>query len=107
MEGFEITYNGQSISIELDELTTILINHVVDRDSSIYVGNVNYTTKERKIWNDFTPLQLGDRLKITFLNINKSDPPQKNMHESTMKRPISDIESFYKLESLLKEKGLL
>lgn len=107
MEGFEITYNGQSTSIELDELTTILINHVVDRDSFIHVENVNYTTKEQKIWYEFTPLQLGDRFKITFLNINKSDTPQKRMHKPTMKCPISDIERFYQLESLLKEKGLL
>lgn len=108
MKGIRLNYKDNQLNICVEkELFTIRIDNVVDKCTFMHVGSVDYDTHKRNIWHEFTPIDLGDVFEIGLTDIQEADPPAKSMYDTNIKRPISKLEGFYKLESLLKEKGLL
>lgn len=111
MKGFEIIHHNRTTIAGTDNgLLVININTVntnFRKDAFIHSYSVEYDTLESKIWHDFTRVEVGDTFKIEVEDIKETDTPTKILKDPNIVRPISKLEEFYKLDSLLKEKGLL
>lgn len=107
MNGFKITYNGKPINVSVEDGLLIIHIDKVNEQAFFCVGSVEYNTQYRNIWHDFTPLELGDTVEICMTDIENISPPIRTIFEDNIVQPISKLEGFYKLEALLKEKGLL
>lgn len=111
MIGIEITHTDKKSIVGEDEGLIIIhidsVNINNRKDTFIHSQSVNYDTNERKIWHEISPVSLGDVIEIKVTDTNNVDHPIKIVHENNIQSPISKLEEFYKIESLLKEKGLL
>lgn len=106
MKGIAIDYNGKTTQIAAgDGMLTISINDVNGK-GYIYTAYTDYREQRRSVWHDHTPLCPGDRFHITVGEITPT-PPVRSETDETIRRPISKLECFRRLEAHLKEKGLL
>lgn len=107
MKGFEITYNGLNNKVAVNEgLLTIHINNI-NEQAFIYAGSVEYDEQRRNIWYNFVPIKPGDKIEIKMVETDNISEPETKVTDKSIKRPISKLEAFYRVEALLKEKGLL
>ncbi len=111
MKGIEFIHNDKTLTIGTEDgLLTLHIDSVDVKDRKgafIYAAIVEYDTKTRNIWHQYTPVTVGDSIEIRMIDTQKMDSPVKSVYDNKITRPVSKLESFYRLESLLKEKGLI
>lgn len=107
MKGFEITYKGRKTRVAVKEgLLTIHIDDVKGR-AFIYVGSVEYDEQRRNVWYNFVPIKPGDKIEIKMVETGNISEPETRGKDKSIKRPISKLEAFHRVEVLLKEKRLL
>lgn len=111
MKAFEIIHNDNKTIVGVaDGLLTILVNTLNvngRKDSFIYSGTMDYTSKTRNTWHGYLPIKEGDVIKIKVVDAENITPPVKSIRDEKIKRPESKLESFYRLENLLKQEGLI
>ncbi|MBQ8282180.1 MAG: hypothetical protein IJZ01_01210 [Paraprevotella sp.] len=111
MKSIEIIHKHKKTIIEAENgLVVLHLNHINLNnriDSWIYSSLIEYESKNRKIWNNFTPIYEGDKFSIKLGDAKEIDRPLIENHDNHIKQPKSKLQQFYELESYLKEKGLL
>lgn len=108
MKNFEINYRGvtTTISAKNEESIVILINDSKER-AFIYAGSTDRDKKSRKVWFSNEPIKLDDVIDIKVIETDGMTEPVIMTDIVDVKSPVSKLESFYKLEALLKKRGLL
>lgn len=115
MKGFEVCYNKKTTKVAVKDgmITIHVFNNngdspvLTDGDSRLDVWGVDYEKYERYVWNDSSPINVGDRFEIKVTEINVPSVPAKTIEDKTIKRPKTKLEFFRKLEAELKKQGLI
>ena len=110
MKGFEIIHNGKKTTIGVENGLSVIHIDTVDvagrKDAYLYSCHVNRETKTKDVWHN-TPISVGDEIEIKMVEIEQADTPIKSISDYTISQPVSKLERFHELETLLKKKGLL
>lgn len=111
MKGIEISHNNRTTTIGIENGLLIVHINCIDtknkKDVFIYSSSTDFETKTQNTWHEFTPISIGEVFEIKIVDIREIDSPVKTVYDRTIIHPISKLEQFYKLESLLKEKNMI
>jgi hypothetical protein len=107
MKGFEIRHNDKTTKVAVEDGMVMI--HLFDNnaDSRIYVGGVDYEKRERIVWCNLSPMEIGDKFEIKFVEIDDTSMPVKIEEDENIKRPKTKLEFFRELEAKLKQEGLI
>lgn len=108
MKSFEVNYRGvtTTISAKNEESIVILINDSQEQ-AFIYAGSTDHDKKSRKVWFSNEPIKPDDVIDIKVIESDGMTESAIMTDIANIKSPVSKLESFYKLEALLKKRGLL
>ena len=109
MKGFIITHNEEQIKIGVEDGLTLINFWYSDPERNyIDITVSDYKEKQKNKWVSFAPININDRWKIEFTEIDSVSPPVKSVKNDNIQRPVIDkLAEFRRLENELKEKGLL
>ncbi len=107
MKGFEIDYNGKLTYMAVEDGLFHIEIHHRNNKGNFYAGGVEYGKQTKIAWYNYTPMSIGDRFEIKFVEIDHISEPVECVHDKTIKRPISRLDMYLGLEQYLKSKGLL
>lgn len=107
MQGFKVTFNGQEISVGLEDgLLMIHLFDLVGRETRLSVCGVDYARQKEVTWLN-CPLQVGDRIDLEFSELETVSSPETERFDETIQRPFTKLALLRNMEQYLKSKGLL
>lgn len=107
MKGLKINYKGENTIAAVKDGDLLVVDiHDVRGEAFFYVDSVDYEEQLGRVWYPIVPIELGDTLEFEVVETDQMTEPVEP-EKKEIKRPISKLEQFYQLESLIKERGLL
>ena len=107
MKGLKINYKGKNMSAAVKDGVLLVVDmHDVRGESFFYAGSVVYDEQLGRVWYPIVPIELGDTFEFEVVETDQMTEPGETKKKD-VERPISKLEQFYQLESLIKERGLL
>jgi hypothetical protein len=116
MKGLEVTFGGKTVRVAKTEhlSLSILINRINDDDLRFHFSGLAADTKLAHVWY-VENLKLGDEIIIKHIRNEEIDKSSEticthpyNTPKLTVEEQLQgELEHFRKLESMLKEKGLI
>jgi hypothetical protein len=115
MKGFEIRYNDKmtKVAVKNGMITVQIFNNngksrmLMDGDSRMYIGGVDYANCKWIIWHNDSPIKIGDKFEIKVAEIDSFSAPVEIKEDKSIKRPKTKLEFFRELEADLKKQGLI
>lgn len=107
MKGFEISYNDDTAYVAIEDGLLMINVYNLRGEGNLYVGGVDYQKQTKLSWYDHVPIDIGAKIGIKFTEIDHISVPVRSIHDQSIKRPLSKLELFFRLEQYLKSQGLL
>ena len=107
MKGLKINYKRKNTIAAVKDGDLLVVDmHDVRGESFFYAGSVDYDEQLGRVWYSIVTIELGDTFEFEVVETDQMTEPVETKKKD-VERPISKLEQFYRLESLIKERGLL